>query len=114
MGIRAALVLRWAARADAYLSTRCYSPRVRAVRIAIFWSAIALVMLSPAIIAVVLTDPEWYRNVPFWLIVGPGIVGALALGPAWYHRRRTLLRQEGLTASGQVSESRSRAPRSTP
>ncbi len=82
------------------------------IGMAIFWSGLALLMLSPVVVVVVLTDPQWYLNAPFWLVVGPGIVGALAFGPIWYVRRRTLLRQEGLLkASGRVSGSRSRSAR---
>lgn len=76
------------------------------IRTAFFWSLAALACVSPLIIAVVVIDPLWYQNVPFILIVLiPGVGGGLALGPAWYYRRRKLLKQE-FRVSGPASEHR--------
>lgn len=73
---------------------------------AIFWSATCLVGVSPVVLVVVLTDPLWFRNVPFLLfVIIPGVGGALLFGPAWYYRRRKLMQQE-FRASQRASESR--------
>lgn len=81
---------------------------------AIFWTTAGLLAIAPIVVAAALVYPDWYLNAALWVVVGPGILGALLLGPAWFWRRRKLLREEGLTVSGQAqaSESRSRsAPR---
>lgn len=83
---------------------------MRPVRQAFFWSLVALIGISPLVLIIIVRDPYWYLNVMFWMFVGIPALCALCLGPAWYYARWKLMRQEGLTASGQVSESRSRAP----
>lgn len=81
-----------------------------AIGMAIFWSAVALVGITPLLVVIITHDPYWYLNVVFWMFVGIPAVCALLLGPAWYYARWRLLREEGLTASGQASERHSSAP----
>lgn len=61
---------------------------------AVMWSVAGLLCLSPIFIAAALTGGEWYLNWAFWFFVGPGVIGAMCFGPAWYWRRHQLLKRE--------------------